>query len=226
MAAIVANVIKTSQKVDDADKSAYELFELNKKLEKQMSELNCDMMGENPNQAQCDTLSAQIEENMMTAIDFSSTKKSAYIRDIQMSVDHVKFTEVGGESTMSYGHYFNWIEYGDANQYTVDLTNPKKIKIVFPTLGNSNGGNYYSTEKGDIFDVKLAPSEYASHVTMLTFKVREKDSEGHENGNIWEVELEKSDFIGKIRFSGDVLRKKGKKLIQQGIMKFEFAAKE
>lgn len=226
MAAIVENVIKTSEKVDRADYAAYQLFELNKKLEKQMSELNCDMMGENPNQEACDKLATQVEENMMTAIDFSSTKKSAYIRDIQMSVDHVKFSEVHGETTMSFGQFFNWVEYGDANQYIVDVTNPNKIRIVFPTLGNVNGGNYYSTDKGDIFDVKLAPSEFAPHVTMLSFKVREKNSEGQENGNIWEVELEKSDFIGKIRFSGDVLRKKGSKLIQQGVMKFEFAAIE
>lgn len=246
---IVAEVVKMSDLIDGSDLKSYELLQKNKQLETQLSTSNCvsdDIGGDfgsgigddfelkstiKTNDI-CAQINQEIMDNAMEMARLSSSEKGKYLRGIQKAIDDVSFTKVDETTYEKEGNVVNWFPYGDQNSYVFRLfeevkENGKTIQkfnpfIVLPTLGSP--ANKYDTESGDIYDVEYVNSQYAPATMMLKFKVKEKGMSGEYTGYIWDAELEKSNFAGKIRFSGDVVRRNSKgESVQQGIMKFELA---
>lgn len=240
---IIAEVVKMSDLIDAADLKSYEILQKNKKLEADLVTYNCiednssDEFGDdfelkNNEINTCELLNQEIMNNALEMARLSSSEKGKYLRGIQKAIDDVSFTRVDETTYEKQGNVVNWFAYGDQNSYVFKLfeeaqENGKAVQkfnpyIIFPTLGSP--ANKYDTESGDIYDVAFQNSVYAPSTMMLKFKVKEKDRDGSYTGYIWDAELEKSNFAGKIRFSGDVYRRNSKgNVVQQGIMKFELA---
>lgn len=232
LSSIVSKVVKYSDLIDEADLKSYTLLMRNKEIEKQMQSSNCSSVEDDfefkSTLDLCESMGQEILDNIIEINRLSSTEKSEHLRGIQMAIDDVQFEKVDESTYIKQGNVINWVPYGDQNSYEFKLFNTTKDfkpEIILPTLGVFE--NKYTTHDGDIYDVRLSNSKYAPNTLMLTFKVKEKDNLGNFNGVIWDCELEKSNFAGKIRFSGDVFRKNARgKIIQQGIMKFELAENE
>jgi hypothetical protein len=243
---IIAEVVKMSDLIDASDLKSYELLQTNKQLEKELVSNSC--VGESDDFGDdfelksthqfssatntCEVINQEIMDNAMEMARLSSSEKGKYLRGIQKAIDDVSFSKVDETTYEKQGTVVNWFPYGDQNSYVFKLfekvtANGKSIQkfnpyIVLPTLGSP--ANKYDTESGDIYDVEYVNSQYAPATMMLKFKVKEKGVSGEYTGYIWDAELEKSNFAGKIRFSGDVIRRNSKgESVQQGIMKFELA---
>jgi hypothetical protein len=216
---IIAQVIKMSDKIDAADLASYKLLQRNKEIEKLMAAKDCETNFEDE---ECIAWSEESMNNVMEMGRLSSEEKGKHLRGLQEAIDDVNFIQIDETTYDKVGNVENWFDYGDANEYEFTLFQEDKFlpNIVLPTLGNP--AQRYSSANGDIYDIKYVKSEYAPNTMMLKFMVKEKAADGSYTGNIWEADLEKSNFAGKIRFSGDVFRLNPQgNTIQQGIMKFE-----
>lgn len=236
LSAIISEVIHRSDLIDQADAKSYSLLERNKEIQKELVANNCsegDDFGDDfelkDSTNICDSLNQEVLDNVMEMGRLSSSEKGEHLRGIQVAIDDVSFKKLDETTFVKEGKVVNWVPYGDQNSYIFKLFSDSKEsftpQIVLPTLGVN--ANKYTSEDGDVFDIKLENSKYAPNTLMLMFKVKEKDESGKYTGLTWHCELEKSNFAGKIRFSGDVFRKDSLgKTVQQGIMKFELAQNE
>lgn len=233
---IIAEVIRRSDLIDQADLKSFKLLLRNEDIQKELVSNNCsdsdDDFGDDfefkDSTNICESLNQEVLENVIEMGRLSSSEKGEHLRGIQEAIDDVSFKKLDDTTFVKEGRVVNWIPYGDQNSYVFNLFLQYKEfvpQIVLPTLGEP--ANKYTTSDGDIFDVKYENSKYAPNTMMLFFRVKEKDRYGKHNGYEWHCELEKSNFAGKIRFSGDVFRKDYHgKTVQQGIMKFELAKNE
>jgi hypothetical protein len=220
---ILANVVKVSDAVDSIDTQTTKVVNRMNILEDDlMFDADCDMYDYGDDE-QCDAYTDEYDD-LETDLTLLTNQKTEQLRNIEMTVDNIQYVD-DGTGTGTYtavGSYENWFTYdsGASIPYEVDLSLASP-KIKFPNMGIKfiNG---YSTDDGSIYDVKYIPSQYAPDTMMLHFKVAEKGAGGAKTSMIWEAELERIYFAGKLRFSGDIYRKdKNGKIIQRGIMKFE-----
>ena len=241
LASIVEKVLKLSRKIDDGDEQTYQITLENKKIQTQMVENNC---GENEDDdisedftfgdgAQfkaaastlCEELTTKLYENMAKADQLSSVMKSKLIQELQSAIDDVHFIKDENGEVIKTGDFKNWQEYGDANDYVFDLLRKGGPFIYMPTLGKYQ--NSYSSKENEVYDINLTHSQYDSATAVLKFKVKEKGENGKLTGFILHAELEKMNFAGKVRFSGDILKKNSRgEIVQHGVMKFELAETE
>lgn len=240
LANIVAEVLKQSSTIDGLDKATYQLGLRNKEIEKLKETHKCEGddiddeidididediekdINQEERVALCEKLDIEFEENNMKVLEYSATRKGAALREIEMAVDNVNYISEDEKEGLT----VNWQDYDkDFNAYRVEVFGTKKPVIVFPGLGRFQ--NSYSSEKGEIYNIKMGSSKYNSSVPMLFFTMREKGEEGKFTGNLIYCELEMTNFLTKIRFNGDAKKvdKKGR-ILQEGAMKFEFAPKD
>lgn len=234
---IIANVISMSNKIDDVMLNSYQLDLRNQKLNELKKTKGCDSSDDDfgdiddldlkelnldsDDELTCEQIDQEIYQNSELITD-SSTLVSMHLDEIQKSVDNPNKAQS-----------VNWFDYGDPNSYKVILFSEDsqgnqvyKPSIYFDSLGHGANSFSYSSESGEIFDIEYVNSEYAPNTMMLKFKVKEKDDDGLENGNIWDAELEQISFAGKQRFSGDLIRYDSLgNVIQKGVMKFEMTLK-
>lgn len=190
LTAIMKNVISLSDKRDALDK---EIFKLNNQvapLEAEYEAKGCidDIFAEG-----CEDLDGQIQP-LNTQIAEKTTLSSDYLKGIQQSVDKDISKPV------------NWQKYGaDAKAYEFDINEETgEVKILMPELGPY--ANRYSTKDGDIINVVYRTSDYNPNVRILSFKLLEKGADKERNGNYYDFKLEKSSYLNKIRFKGDVVK--------------------
>lgn len=238
---VVARVLNLSRKIDDGDEETYRLTLENKDIQKQIEENNCNDEENDGDISEdidfgdgaefktatsslCEELTAKLLENMAQADQLSSVMKSDLLRQLQTAIDNVQFVDEDGQVVRN-GNFENWQEYGDANEYAFDLRNPKEPFIYMPTVGKYQ--NTYSSKDGSIYDIELTRSPYDPNTQMLLFKMKEKGLDGAYTGYVLEAELEKVNFAGKVRFTGDIFKKTSKgSIVQHGVMKFELAENE
>lgn len=225
---IMTNIIRNSDEFDHYDQKILDLDKVKAPLTSRYEELECDF-DYTDECAEIDTkikeinaqatVTLKLPDGTQKEVDYEGYK-SHLIEEIQASVDDYD------RSNPELNKPMNWMLYGDAPTYEVRQGDNKSFKITFPKLGPFNSQNFYSTESGEIFDVKMGPSQYNHKVELLTFKIREKDSEGKFTSFIWEYTLERSFVVGKLRYKGDVLKvNPAGEIVRRGVCKIDFAKK-
>ena len=208
---IMRNVVILSDKYDAVDKEIFPLSKELARIEQERTDSMCDFddtVDPCP-QLQLDLDAVNAQMNPLTET------KSAYLLGIQKSLDDDVTSPV------------NWQLYGgDAKAYEFDINEKtKEVKILMPKLGPYD--NRYSTKDGDIINVVYKSSDYDSEVKLLFFTLIEKGADKQPTGNYYEFKLEKSNFLDKVRFKGDVFKKRfsdGRE-VTRGTCKFELPPK-
>lgn len=228
IANILKHIAKNSDEFDLYDKKILELMAIKRPVSDKYDELGCDL-NYTP---ECEELDGKLTEINSQAVvtyklpdgtervvDFEGYK-SYLIEEIQSSVDD--YDRLNPELNRPK----NWMLYGDAPLYEIRPLEKGGLKIVFPNLGPFESQNAYSTETGDIYDVKVAPGPYSEKVDLVTFKIKEKNNLGEYTGYNWEFTLERSFAVGKLRYKGDVLKTDASGgVIRRGMCKIDFARK-
>lgn len=228
VAKIMSNIIRRSDEFDLYDQKILDLNKVKAPLTTKYEELECDFdytdecskIDEQLKQITADAaVDLKLPNGTVKKVDYEGYK-SWLIEEIQSSVDD--YNRINPDMNKPK----NWMLYGDAPVYEINQLDNKTFKITFPNLGPFGEQNHYSTETGDIYDVSLAPSEWSDKIELLKFKIKEKGVGAKYTGFVWEVTLERSFVVGKLRYKGDVLKVDSSgKVLRRGICKVDFARK-
>lgn len=210
IAKITNELLKLSDKYDEESKGIYEDNKEKTKIEKDQEDNNCTI---DDTPQTCKDLQKKLDD-VNAKIDTKNKAQSKFLEDIQKTLD----TDIAKP--------VNWLEYGTAKDYKfeIDEANYYVKNITLPTLGK--GKNRYTIKDGDIFDAQYVDSEYREGVKILKFKLYEKDESKVRTGYTYEFKLEKSYFLNKLRFKGDVIKKDPSGIeVTRGTCKFELPSK-
>jgi len=208
----------------------------------------------------CEILNGILNTSYARVDKLATVVKPAYLRGIQKIIDDVNFKDLGNGEFLRIGNPINWQDFNEATDQILDLRkysqelkdfekcinnqnelnehpdcselspDPSSIKISLLT-GNPSLNKYSTNAGGEIYDVKYQDSPFTKGRKILEFKVNEKDKDGLLTGRIWNVQLEKLNFAGKIRFQGDVIiykdqNSKIKYVEQRGAMMLDLSRNE
>ena len=213
LAQVVSSIIKNS---DDHDLVDMAINDVNNDIIKLSDEISskCSSESESPesSESSCDKMNEDLI-NLFTKIDELTQQKSQKIFNIQAAIEKNP-TE-----------YKNWIEVKDSNANRFEWgSDGVPTRIYLEGIGQFN--SRYDSQRGEITKIKEEHDPTHQLVNVYYFELKEKDSLGKWNGNIWKFKLETSTFLNKLRLKGDVEVFRKGKLIKEGMCKIDFPPKE